>query len=163
MGISRTWPRAGAHVGSINEPTKVYKCMTKQSFHNQTSDEEMLKQNADEAAGAKQHHDNPEERNKPGGIPQLKDVLRKVHNLQVAALGIGILEITVETRYQRYMPNQTCILVSVGLHGDHLSGRTFVFYQWREGARNEDELAELNQYVQSLTELCKPLAYANKT
>lgn len=102
-----------------------------------------------------------EERNKLGGMPQLKDILRKVHNLQVAAL--GVLQITVETKYQSYMPNQTCIVVSVRLQSDHLSGRSFVFYQWRESARNEDELAELNQHVQFLIELSKPLAYANKT
>ena len=102
-----------------------------------------------------------ERRIKLGGMPQLKDILRKVHNLQVAAL--GVLEITVETRYQRDMPNQTCILVSVRLHSDHLTGRSFVFYQWRESVRNEDELAELNQHAQFLIELSKPLAYANKT
>lgn len=102
-----------------------------------------------------------EEINKLGGIPQLKDVLHYVHNLQVAAL--GVLEITVETRYQRYMPNQTCVLVSVQLHSDHLSGRSFVFYQWRESARNKDELAELDKHAQFLIELSKPLAYANKT
>lgn len=102
-----------------------------------------------------------EERNKPGGMPQLKDILRKVHNLQVAAL--GVLEITVETRYQSYMPNQTCILVSVRLHSDHLTGRSFVFYQWRESARNEDELAELNQHVQFLIELDKRQAHETKT
>jgi hypothetical protein len=50
-----------------------------------------------------------ERRIKLGGMPQLKDILRKVHNLQVAAL--GVLEITVETRYQRDTPNQTCVLV----------------------------------------------------
>ncbi len=95
------------------------------------------------------------------GMSQLKDILRYVHNLQVAAL--GVLEITVETRYQRDMPNQTCVLVSVRLHSDHLSGRSFVFYQWRECARNKDELAELDKHAQFLIELSKPLAYANKT
>ena len=122
MGISRTWPRAGAHVGSITEPTKVYKCMTKQSFYNQTSDKDMLK------------------------------YLRRVQRLQCETAGSIVLWVhTGTTNDYHRVKNPIRIDVTVmSLDCDPMKTSSYSFYAFQSTLHNESTFVRLKQNVEYL-------------
>lgn len=151
MGISRTWPRAGAHVGSITEPTKVYKCMT---------DEERKRLGAEAAAPLKAMAE-WQKKQAVFFLPHLKDVLRRIQNLQVACT--GVLEMTVRTDFSPDFYDGVRLMVICQLRKNSGTLRHFAFYSWDKTATMEATLAELNQHVQFLIELDKRPAYETKT